>query len=121
LWQKSYFLFLFRLGKEFPHRFQKTWKSKPHREQAVPQHSILNAASLWTELASGQKQQLQKLLFPSGVTFVDGIYKTTETCLIFKLLNESAAIKTNLANLPGIESCFAIFDNHSESLRKPYE
>jgi hypothetical protein len=86
-----------------------------------PQHSILNAASLWTELASGQKQQLQKLLFPSGVTFVDGIYKTTETCLIFKLLNETAAIKTNLANLPGIESCFAIFDNHRESLRKPYE
>ena len=67
------------------------------------QHVILNAARLWTEFSSDQKQRLQKALFPQGVTFVDGIYKTTETCLIFKLLQESEVEKTSLATLPGIE------------------
>ena len=64
---------------------------------------ILNAARLWTELASDQKQQLQKVLFPQGVTFSDGIYKTTEICLIFNLLQEFKGEKTSLATLPGIE------------------
>jgi hypothetical protein len=68
------------------------------------QHVIRNAARLWTEFSSDQKQRLQKVLFIQGVTFADGIYKTTETCLIFKLLQESEAGKTSLATLPGIES-----------------
>ncbi len=67
------------------------------------QHVILNAAQLRTEFSSDQKQWLQKVLFPQGVTFADGIYKTTETCLIFKLLQESEVGKTSLATLPGIE------------------
>ena len=67
------------------------------------EHVILNAARLWTELLSDQKQQLQTVLFPQGVSFADGIYKTTETCLIFKLLQESEVEKTSLATLPGIE------------------
>jgi hypothetical protein len=46
----------------------------------------LNAARLWTEFSSDQKQRLQKVLFPQGMTFADGIYKTHETCLFFKLL-----------------------------------
>jgi hypothetical protein len=49
-------------------------------------HVILNAARLWTEFSSGQKQRLQKVLFSAGVTFTDGIHKTTATCLLFKLL-----------------------------------
>jgi len=50
------------------------------------EHVILNTARLWTEFSSDQKQRLQKVLFPQGVTFAGRIYKTTETCLIFKLL-----------------------------------
>jgi len=46
---------------------------------------------------------LQKVLFPQGVTFADGIYKTTETCLIFKLLQESKGEKSGLVPPPGIE------------------
>jgi hypothetical protein len=49
--------------------------------------------------------------FPQGVTFADGIYKTTETCLIFKLLQESEVGKTSLATLPGIEPGNGIFEN----------
>lgn len=47
--------------------------------------------------------QTDTVLFPQGVTFADGIYKTTETCLILKLLQESEVGKTSLATLPGIE------------------
>jgi hypothetical protein len=67
------------------------------------EYVILNAARLWTEFASDQKQQLQKVLFPQGVTFAQGNYKTAETCLFFKLLQESEGEKTGLATLPGIE------------------
>jgi len=66
-------------------------------------HVILNAARLWTEFSSDQKQRLKKVLFPQGVTFADGIYKTTETCLIFKLLQESKGEKSGLVPPPGIE------------------
>jgi len=88
---------------------------------AFASHVILNAARLWLEFSSDQKQRLQKVLFPEGVSFADGIYKTTETCLIFKLLEESDGEKTSLATLPGIESCFAIFVTLRESPRKPHE
>jgi hypothetical protein len=67
------------------------------------EHVILNAARLWTEFSSEQKQRLQKVLFPQGVIFADGNYKTEETCLFFKLLQESAGKKTRLATLSGIE------------------
>ena len=53
----------------------------------------MNAARLWTEFSSDQKQRLQKVLFPQGVSFADGIYKTAETCMIFKVLQESEAKK----------------------------
>ena len=55
---------------------------------------ILNAARLWTEFSSDQKQRLQKVLFPPGVSFADGIYKTTNACLVFKLLPESDGEKS---------------------------
>ena len=37
------------------------------------EHVILNAARLWTEFLSDQKQRLEKVLFPQGVTFAGGI------------------------------------------------
>jgi hypothetical protein len=67
------------------------------------EHVILNAARLWTEFSSDQKQRLQNVLFPQGVTFAEGNYKTAETSLFFKLLQESKDKKTGLATLPGIE------------------
>ena len=70
---------------------------------AFAENIILNAARLWTEFSSEQKQRLQKVLFPQGVTFSDGIYRTTETCLFFKLLENSKEGKTSLATLSGIE------------------
>ena len=67
------------------------------------EHFMLNAARLWTDSSSDQKQRLQKVLFPQGVTFDNGNYRTAETCLFFKLLSDSEVEKTSLATLPGIE------------------
>jgi len=67
------------------------------------EHIILNAARLWMEVSSDQKQRLQKVLFPKGVTFSGGIYRTTETCMFFKPLVNSEPKKASLATLPGIE------------------
>jgi hypothetical protein len=50
------------------------------------EHVILNAARLWTEFSSDQKQRLQKVLFPEGVTFENRNYRTTATCVLFNLL-----------------------------------
>jgi hypothetical protein len=39
------------------------------------EHVVLNAARLWTEFSCDQKQCLQKVLFPEGVRFEDGVLK----------------------------------------------
>ena len=67
------------------------------------EHVLLNAARLWIELDGEAKQRLQKVLFPQGVTFANGNYKTVETCLFFRLLQQSDGEKTGLATLTGIE------------------
>ena len=67
------------------------------------EHVILNAARLWTEFSSEQKQRLQKVLFPEGVSFEDGVIKTAATCLFFKLLPEIQEGELSLATLPGLE------------------
>jgi hypothetical protein len=43
----------------------------------------LNAPGLWTALSSAQKQGLQKVFFPEGVNFKDGVFVTTKTSKLF--------------------------------------
>jgi len=38
-----------------------------------------NAARLWSESSPDQKQRLQKLIFPAGVLFAEGTYRTSTT------------------------------------------
>ena len=64
---------------------------------------ILNAARLWTEFSSEQKQRLQKVLFPQGVTFTGGEFGTAATCFLFNLLQKPEEEKSRMATLPGIE------------------
>jgi hypothetical protein len=40
---------------------------------------LLNAPRLWAQLSSEQKQRLQQAIFPHGVKFEDGVYRTAET------------------------------------------
>ena len=70
---------------------------------AFAEHVILNAARLWTEFSSDQKQRLQRVLFPEGVVFEDGKFRTCAMCALFKLLEMPEGEKSRLATLPGIE------------------
>ena len=67
------------------------------------EHIILNAARLWMEASSDQKERLQKVFFPKGVTFANGSYGTTEMCPFFNLIPKNEAEKNGMATLPGIE------------------
>lgn len=67
------------------------------------QHLILNASRLWVEMSLDQKQRFQKVLFPQGVTFLNGEFGTAETCIFFKRLQESTAPESEVASPTGFE------------------
>ncbi len=70
------------------------------------QHVLLNAARLWVESGADQKQRLQKVIFPRGVLFSDGVYRTDATSMIFFELEEISSQKERLVALTGIEPVF---------------
>ena len=67
---------------------------------------LLDPAQFWMQCSLEQKQRLQQVLFPEGVLFADGIYRTTTTCLMFSLLGAERADKEDLVALTGIEPVF---------------
>ena len=70
---------------------------------AFAEHVILNASRLWTEFSSDQKQRLQRVLFPEGVSFEGGEFRTSVICPLFKHLQTPEGDKSIMATLPGIE------------------
>jgi hypothetical protein len=52
------------------------------------QYVLLNAARIWSESGPEQKERLQKLIFPAGVLFGEGAYRTTATNMVFFELEE---------------------------------
>lgn len=58
---------------------------------------ILNAERLWIEANLDQKQRLQKVFFPEGMTFLNGNFGTTRTCLFFNHLQVLETPESNLA------------------------
>ena len=64
---------------------------------------LLNAARLWVEASLDQKQKLQKVLFPEGLTFCGGTFGTTQTSMIFNLLEAQKDPKANMASPTGFE------------------
>ena len=67
---------------------------------------LLNAAGTWSESGLEQKQRLQQVLFPQGVSYEGGSYRTTVTNPMFNLLREKIEEKEVLVALPGIEPGF---------------
>jgi hypothetical protein len=70
------------------------------------QHVLLNAARLWAESDADQKQRLQGVIFPQGVLFLDGVYRTDGTSMIFFDLEGISGQKERLVALTGIEPVF---------------
>jgi len=61
---------------------------------------LLSAPRLWAQLSLEQKQRLR------GVQFEDGVYRTTETSMVFFELGEGQFKKEGLVALTGIEPVF---------------
>jgi uncharacterized protein YPO0396 len=51
---------------------------------------LTNASNLWKTEPSEQKQRLQQVLFPEGVTYSEGNYRTALTCLLFSSMGTKA-------------------------------
>ena len=67
---------------------------------------LVNASNLWKTATLEQKQRFQQVLFPEGVEYTDGDYRTTATCMLFNGLETEEAEKEELVALPGIEPGF---------------
>jgi site-specific DNA recombinase len=67
---------------------------------------LTNASNLWKAAPPEQKQRLQQVLFPEGVTYSEGKYRTGVTCLLFSGMGTNAVKKEGLVALPGIEPGF---------------
>ena len=67
------------------------------------EHLILNAPRLWKEASVDQKQRLQKVFFPEGITLLDTEFGTTATCLFFNDLQALQLQQSTLASPRGVE------------------
>ena len=67
------------------------------------EQTLLAPGRQWLDCSLDQRQRLQKVLFPEGVTFADGTFGTAETCLLFKLLHQSKEDDDDLVRLKGLE------------------
>ena len=67
---------------------------------------LVNASNLWKAASLAQKQRFQQVLFPEGLEYANGNYRTTATCLLFNGLADEQGMKEDLVALPGIEPGF---------------
>lgn len=58
---------------------------------AFAEHLLLNVARKWSEASLDQKQRLQHVLFPAGVTYGADGFGTAETSLVFGMLQAITA------------------------------
>ncbi len=61
---------------------------------------------MWQEMSLNQKQRFQQVLFPEGVQYSEGVYRTSGTCLMFNQLQPESIKKEALVALTGIEPVF---------------
>lgn len=68
------------------------------------EHLILDARRMWTEATLDQRQRLQQLLFPRGVTYShQNGFGTAEHCLFFRWLAALPSEKEQMASPAGFE------------------
>lgn len=67
---------------------------------------MLNAAAVWERCSLNLKQRLQQVLFPGGVEYANGIYRTQQTGFLLKNLEQVKGEEVELVALTGIEPVF---------------
>ena len=70
---------------------------------AFAEQLLLNVARMWADASSDQKQRLQRVLFPAGVTYGAEGFGTTEASLVFEVLDALAAPESSEASPTGVE------------------
>ena len=64
---------------------------------------MLNGSRFWVDCSLSQKQRVQKVLFPEGVRFSEGVFGTSGTSSIFNTLHMRDARKREMASPTGFE------------------
>jgi site-specific DNA recombinase len=64
---------------------------------------ISNAGKLWIEFNLDQKQRFQNILFPNGLVFNEGEFRTGVTCPVFNVLQGGMGAEERMATLRGFE------------------
>ena len=67
------------------------------------EHLIANAAEMWQKADLDQRQQLQQVLFPAGISFQNGKFRTAITCALFNVLESAGGKRDQLASPRGFE------------------
>ncbi len=67
---------------------------------------LLDAAGTWDQSGLEQKQRLQQVLFPRGIAYSNGQYRTAATNPMFNMLQQPTAESGQLVALTGIEPVF---------------
>lgn len=62
---------------------------------------LLNAAGVWQESSLDHKQRLQQVLFPNGVEYSKGVYRTPKTSLLFSGLEIGKLASKELGSATG--------------------
>ena len=70
---------------------------------AFAEQLLLNVARMWADASSDQKQRLQRVLFPAGVTYGAEGFGTTEASLVFEVLDALAAPESSETCPTGVE------------------
>jgi hypothetical protein len=70
------------------------------------EYVLTNAARLWMELELDQKQRLQQVLFPEGLSFDGNEFGTVVTCLAFKKLGENGGPESGMASPTGFDRLY---------------
>jgi len=64
---------------------------------------LRNPAQLWSESSLDQKQRLQAVFFPEGLTFTNGGFGTTPSSSFFNVVAMNFESNSNLASPTGFE------------------
>jgi hypothetical protein len=66
-------------------------------------HLVLNAGQMWIQASLDQRQRLQGVLFPEGLTYADGAIGTAVTCPVFSYLGAVPGAVYGLVSPTGFE------------------
>ena len=58
-------------------------------------------AGVWERFSLDQKQRLQEVLFPQGIEYQDGVYRTQEMSFLFKGLEDVQGIDERFGSATG--------------------